>query len=196
MDVAEPSEGQVSVESDSDLMIQVREGRVAALGELFERHHAALYRFCYRMTGNRAVSEDLVQNVFMKMLKHRASFKTDNVFSPWMYRIARNVAVDHLRRASHAPQSDEGLETRPTDAPQSDESLLERERTGLVRRALLELAPDRREVLLLSRYEQMSYEEVAQTLGVTVGTVKTRVHRAIAQLREIYQDLLQKGVKA
>lgn len=183
------------MESDSDLMIQVKEGRVAALGELFERHHAALFRFCLRMTGNRAESEDLVQDVFMRMLKHRDSFKPDAGFPPWMYRIAHNVAVDYLRRSSRAPQPEEELEARPADVQPSDERAVEREQAVLLRRALLELPPDRREVLLLSRYELKNYEEVAEALGVSVGTVKTRVHRAIKQLREVYLGLLQqKGV--
>jgi RNA polymerase sigma-70 factor, ECF subfamily len=182
------------VASDSDLMIQVKDGRVAALGELFERHHPALYRFCLRMTGNRAESEDLVQDVFMRMLKHRESFKPDTGFTPWMFRIARNVAVDSLRRSSRAPQAEPDLDVRPADQPSSDERVVEHEQTVLLRRALLELPPDRREVLLLSRYEMKSYEEVAETLGVSVGTVKTRAHRAIKQLRELYQGLLEKGV--
>ena len=182
------------MESDSDLMIQVKQGRVAALGELFERHHAGLFRFCLRMTGNRAESEDLVQDVFMRMLKHRESFKPDTGFAPWMYRIARNVAVDQLRRSSRAPQADPDLDARPTDLPPNDERVVEREQAGLLRRALLQLPPDRREVLLLSRYELKTYEEVAEALGVSVGTVKTRAHRAIKQLREVYLDLVQKGV--
>jgi RNA polymerase sigma-70 factor (ECF subfamily) len=183
------------VESDSELMIRVRQGRVAALGELFERHHAALYRFCLRMSGNRAESEDLVQDVFMKMLKHRESFKVDAGFLPWMYRIAHNVAVDYLRRSSRMSGTEADLEARPADIQPSDEGVIDREKTGLLRRALLELPPDRREVLLLSRYELKSYEEVATVLGVSVGTVKTRAHRAIKQLREVYLGLLQqKGV--
>jgi RNA polymerase sigma-70 factor (ECF subfamily) len=195
VDNVEPSESQLTVESDSELMIRVRQGRVAALGELFERHHAALYRFCLRMCGNRAESEDLVQDVFMKMLKHRESFKADAGFLPWMYRIAHNVAVDYLRRSSRTSSTEADLETRPADLQPSDEGVIDKERTGLLRRALLELPPDRREVLLLSRYELKSYEEVATALGVSVGTVKTRAHRAIKQLREVYLGLLQqKGV--
>ena len=74
------------------------------LGELFERYHVPLYRFCLRMTGNTAVSEDLVQDIFMRMLKHRMSFKPNTTFTPWMYRIARNACIDHIRRLSKAPE--------------------------------------------------------------------------------------------
>src|SRR5262249_48754963 len=156
--------------------------------------HAALYRFCLRMTGNRAESEDLVQDVFMRMLKHRDSFRPDAGFTPWMYRIAHNVAVDYLRRSVRTSQPEEDFDARPAEQSPGDERAVEREQAGLLRRALLTLPPDRREVLLLSRYEMKSYEEVAQALGVSVGTVKTRIHRAIKQLREVYLGLLQKGV--
>ena len=184
----------MTVASDSDLMIQLRQGRHAALGELFERHHAALYRFCLRMTGNRSESEDLVQDVFMKMLRHKESFNPDAGFSPWMYRIAHNVAVDGLRRSSRAPQAEADLDARPAELPASHERFVEREQTALVRRALLDLPPDRREVLLLSRYELKSYEEIAEVLGISVGAVKTRIHRAVKQLRDAYHALLEPRV--
>jgi len=186
---ADSSERTLVAESDSDLMTQVGEGRVAALGELFERHHAALYRFCLRMTGNRGASEDLVQDVFMRMLKHRASFRPHTGFLPWMFRIARNACVDHLRRSSRAAEAVEDLDARPADETPSDDHVAGRQQAGLIRRALLELPPDRREVLLLSRYELRSYEEIAQALGITVNNVKIRAHRAIKQLREVYRDL-------
>jgi len=186
---ADSSERTLVAESDSDLMTQVGEGRVASLGELFERHHVALYRFCMRMTGNRGVSEDLVQDVFMRMLKHRASFRPHTGFLPWMFRIARNACVDHLRRSSRAPEAVADLDAQPGDTTPSDDRVAERQQAGLIRRALLELPPDRREVLLLSRYELRSYEEIAQTLGITVNNVKIRAHRAIKQLRQVYHDL-------
>ena len=186
---ADSSERTLAADSDSDLMTQVHDGRVAALGELFERHHAALYRFCLRMTGNRGTSEDLVQDVFMRMLKHRDSFRPETGFLPWMYRIARNACVDHLRRSSRAPESAVDLDARPAEAAPGDERLAAHQQTGLIRRALLELPVDRREVLLLSRYELKSYEEIAQALGITVSNVKIRAHRAIKQLREVYRDL-------
>ena len=81
----------MSTATDSELMTEVRAERVGALGTLFERHHGKLYHFCLRMTGNRGVSEDLVQDVFMRMLKHRKSFQPNTAFMPWMYRIARNA---------------------------------------------------------------------------------------------------------
>ena len=171
---------------DSELMRQVRVGRTAALATLFERHHARLYRYCQRMTGNRAAAEDLVQDVFMKMLKYKATFKDDSEFVPWMFGIARNACLGHLRRSAndgipvHSALADAvAVESIADDGP-------DHVQCELVRRALLELPAERREVLVLSRYEFKTYDEIALALDCSVGAVKVRVHRAIKQLREIY----------
>jgi RNA polymerase sigma-70 factor (ECF subfamily) len=169
-------------------MRQVRGGRTAALATLFERHHARLYRYCLRMTGNRAAAEDLVQDVFMKMLKYKATFKDDSEFVPWMFGIGRNACLAHLRRTA-----DDRLAGNDVDsATNADEPAEDRQHDGqdeLVRRALQRLPADRREVLVLSRYEYKSYDEIAKTLECSVGAVKVRVHRAMKQLREIYLDM-------
>ena len=174
--------------SDSDLMRQVRGGRTVALATLFERHHSLLYCYCLRMTGNRAAAEDLVQDVFMKMLKYKATFKDDSELVPWMFGIARNSCLAHLKRraSDHVPATpaveevaDEAVHDEPHDERQSE----------LVRQALLRLPPERREVLVLSRYEYKSYDEIARVLDCSVGAVKVRVHRAMKQLREIYLDM-------
>ena len=180
-------------QSDSDLMTRVREGHEAALGELFERYHVALFRFCLRMTGNRAVSEDLVQDIFMRMLKHRKSFQANTSFTPWMYRIARNACIDHLRRSSKAPEPCEDLDAHLSTDIGPDESVSRQQQAGLIRKALLELPVERREVLLLSRYELKSYDEIARTLDTTVSNVKIRVHRAIKQLRQVYREMAQEA---
>jgi RNA polymerase sigma-70 factor (ECF subfamily) len=173
--------------TDSDLMRQVRGGRTAALATLFERHHARLYRYCLRMTGNRAAAEDLVQDVFMKMLKYKATFKDDSEFVPWMFGIGRNASLAHLRRAVSDKFADADVEAQHACEP-TEESQLDGQ-DELVRRALQALPADRREVLVLSRFEYKSYDEIAKTLECSVGAVKVRAHRALKQLREIYLDM-------
>jgi RNA polymerase sigma-70 factor (family 1) len=169
-------------------MRQVRGGRTAALATLFERHHARLYRYCLRMTGNRAAAEDLVQDVFMKMLKYKASFKDDSELVPWMFGIARNSCLAHLkRRATDQIPSTPAVEEVADDEAQEEPH--DERQTELVRQALLRLPPERREVLVLSRYEYKSYDEIARVLDCSVGAVKVRVHRAMKQLREIYLDM-------
>ena len=174
--------------SDSELMRQVRGGRTAALATLFERHHARLYGYCLRMTGNRSEAEDVVQEVFMKMLKYKTTFKDDSKFVPWMFGIGRNACLAQLRRTA--------LDRAPAGALDDnavpDTALEERSDDGesdLVRRALLRLPEERREVLVLSRYEYKTYDEIAAVLDCSVGAVKVRVHRAMKQLREIYFDM-------
>lgn len=176
--------------TDSELMRQVRGGRTAALATLFERHHARLYRYCLRMTGNRASAEDLVQEIFMKILKYKATFRDDSDFVPWMFGVGRNACLGHLRRAANAHVSEHDLDEIPSkdepfETPDQDQE------GELVRRALLRLPAERREVLVLSRFEFKTYEEIAQALDCTVGAVKVRVHRAMKQLREVYLDMTE-----
>ena len=175
--------------SDSDLMRQVRGGRTVALATLFERHHTRVYGYCLRMTGTRSAAEDLVQDVFMKMLKYKATFKDDSELVPWMFGIARNSCLAHLKRRAH----DHLPATQATEETAADEATLEEphdeRQSELVRQALLRLPAERREVLVLSRFEYKSYDEIAQVLDCSVGAVKVRVHRAMKQLRDIYLDM-------
>jgi RNA polymerase sigma-70 factor (ECF subfamily) len=139
------------------------------------------------MTGNRATAEDLVQDVFMKMLKYKATFKDDSELVPWMFGIARNSCLAHLRRRAfdHVPETaaDEAV------ADEAHEEQPDERQNELVRQALLRLPAERREVLVLSRYEYKSYDEIARVLDCSVGAVKVRAHRAMKQLREIYLDM-------
>jgi RNA polymerase sigma-70 factor (ECF subfamily) len=167
----------------------VRNGRTQALATLFERHHARLYRYCLRMTGLRASAEDLVQDVFMKMLKYKATFRNDSEFLPWMFGIGRNACLAHLRRAAADRVPDRESSALPSSDDQVADDPVGDEQSEIMRRALLELPVERREVLVLSRYEFKTYEEIATTLGCSVGAVKVRVHRAMKQLREIYLNL-------
>ena len=175
--------------SDSDLMRQVRGGRTVALATLFERHHTRVYGYCLRMTGNRSAAEDLVQDVFMKMLKYKATFKDDSELVPWMFGIARNSCLAHLkRRASDHVPTTPAIEDAAAEEATHEEPRDERQ-SELVRQALLRLPAERREVLVLSRFEYKSYDEIARVLDCSVGAVKVRVHRAMKQLRDIYLDM-------
>jgi len=170
-------------------MQAVRDGDVAKLGPLFERYHVPLFDFLSRMTGNRTAAEDLVQDVFVRMLKYRATFRDDGQFETWMFRIARNARADYFRSRSAIDQvSDEGIDA-PADDP-GPARLLEQERDAvLLRRALMMLREDRRELIVLTRYRGLKHAAIAEILGIDVGTVKVRIHRAMKELREIYLGL-------
>jgi len=179
----------VTESDDNDLMTRVRDGDLGAAGELFDRHHAAVYRFCRRMTGSPQAAEDLVQDVFMKILGRGSTFRPHTKFVPWMYSIARNACIDHLRRHAQSRSAPEPPVEPPSDGPGPDRHVEGRESADLLRRALLRLPADRREVLLLSRFELKSYDEIARATDSTVGAVKTRAHRAVRQLRDVFREL-------
>src|SRR5579884_672509 len=177
--------------SDVDLMLQVRRGNLAGLAELFERYHKPLFRYFLHLSGDRDMSEDLAQETFFRVLKHRDTFDPRRPFSPWLYQIARNLHMDQMRKRKFE-SIPEGHD--PVSMQDTDEKLGRQQEISLLRRALDRLPLEKREVLILSRFQDMKYEEIATVLGCEVGTVKTRVFRAMRALSEAYHQLA--GAKA
>jgi RNA polymerase sigma-70 factor, ECF subfamily len=175
----------VDLTADDKLMNAVRGGDERKLGVLFERHYAKLYRYYLRMTGDSQWSEDLVQEVFFRMLKYRETYRQECGFTTWMYSIARNTHIDQMRKSKWEVALEEGWDgpARPAQA------LDEREELEFVRRALLRLPPEKRELLVLSRFQGMKYAQIAELLDCEVGTVKVRVFRALQALREIFFEM-------
>jgi RNA polymerase sigma-70 factor, ECF subfamily len=175
--------------NDEALMRAVRAGDLDKLGSLFDRYHLGLFDFLIRMTGRRDVAEDLVQEVFLRILKYRATYRDDARFETWVFRIARNARADYFtRRDKVEPLSDEALAS-PDDAPGPEAELEQQGETALLRRALMNLREDRRELIVLARYRGMKHEAIAELLGVDTGTVKVRIHRALNELRDIFLQL-------
>jgi RNA polymerase sigma factor (sigma-70 family) len=170
-------------------MLQIRDGDVAKLGILFERHHVKLYNFLVRLTNKRDASEDLVQEVFFRILKYGHSFRGDAPFTVWMYQLARNAAVDNFRKWKNETPLDDSILEAPDHEPSPGESLEQAELSQLLKQALALLSEDKREVLVLSRYQELKYEEIGAILQCPVGTVKARVHRALKDLKREYQKL-------
>ncbi len=185
----------MNLPADHLLMLRVRDGDVNQLGVLFERHNVTLFNFFLRMTGRRQASEDLVQEVFMRMLKYRHTYRDSGSFTTWMYKIARHVRFDDLRRRRPEVALDEDEEGQPPSTfPAPGDQLDADQEVRRLRGALLRIAADKREILILSRFQHMKYEEIAELLGCQVGAVKVRVYRAIQELRETFFDLV--GEKA
>jgi RNA polymerase sigma-70 factor (ECF subfamily) len=172
-----------STRSDEELMLQVREGAGEMLGILFDRYHAKLLNYYVRLTGNRTLSEDLVQDVFYRILRSRRTYRPGSPFKPWMYQVARNARNDFFRRPAEVE-----FEEQMTEPILPNDELSDRQQSQLLRRALLQLSEEKREVLLLSRFHEMKYSEIAELLGCEVGTVKTRVFRALQELRRIITE--------
>jgi RNA polymerase sigma-70 factor (ECF subfamily) len=177
-------------ETDENLMLAVRAGDVSKLGLLFDRHHRALFDFFARMTGSRAIAEDLVQDVFFRILKYRATFRADSRFKAWMFHIARNARVDYYRKQHpEAVLPEDDTAGFPSPGPAPSHRLEQEEQITLLECAMFKLPAEKREVLVLSRYQEMKYEQIAEVMGCEVGTVKVRVHRALNELREIFLKL-------
>lgn len=172
-------------------MAAVSAGEVQKLAVLFERHHRGLFRYFVSMNRNREASEDLVQDVFFRMLRYRASYDARQSFTAWMYQIARNASMDQAQKRRGEVIGIEEFADRRADAgPGPEESAAQTQDLKLLRQALDRLPPDKREILVLSRFQGMKHEELARALDCEVGTVKVRVYRAMRALEQAYSALI------
>jgi RNA polymerase sigma-70 factor (ECF subfamily) len=179
--------------SDEVLMRGVRSGHAALLAELFERHHRHVYGFLYRMTSNRELSEDLVQEVFLRILKYRESYLPQTSFAAWMYGIARHALIDVMRKRKPESSWEEGIPDVPSREPAADERMGARQDVVLLQKALASLPADKREVLVLARYQELRYDEIGRILGCDANAVKQRVFRAVKALGERFNDLSRRA---
>src|SRR5437764_10550634 len=170
---------------DEDLMLQVREGVGDMLAVLFDRYQSPLFNFYCRLTGDRVASEDLVQDVFFRILKYRQSYRPGTPFRAWMYQIARNARQDYHRKHPQALPFEPEMSPAVVDADAAEAE----QQAALLHRALLILPEEKREVLVLSRFQELKYDEIARLLDCEVNTVKVRIHRALRELRGIFEKL-------
>jgi RNA polymerase sigma factor (sigma-70 family) len=170
---------------DEELMFHVRNGTGEMLGVLFSRYQSPLFNFYCKLTGDRSLSEDLVQDVFYRILKYRQTYKPGTSFKTWLYQIARNARLDNYRKQRPSVELEESMApvVVPIDTAQQTQE------TALLHRALMQLPEEKREVLVLSRFQELKYEEIALLLGCQPNAVKVKVFRALKDLREAYQQL-------
>ncbi len=169
-------------------MLKVKAGNLDLMGLLFERYHRPLFGFLYHTTGQVAHSEDLVQTVFYRMLKYRHTFSGDGEFRTWMFHLARNVVNDAFKKnqkTSYQPDMAPLLDNE-AQAPEAEAKMEVEEQNKELHRALQLLSNEHREVLILSRFQELSYIEIAEILKTTEGNIKVKVHRAMKELKEIY----------
>jgi RNA polymerase sigma-70 factor (ECF subfamily) len=188
----------VNTPSDEQLLAEHLQGLPDRFELLVRRHSQELYRFLARFTGNAALAEDIVQEAFLQVHLSAGSFDRSRRFKPWLFTIAANKARDSLRSKARRPEvpldahvgtgDDRGGQTfldlmadTASDPSVGLESGEEREQ---VRSVLAQMPDHLREVLVLSYYHQFPYKEIADILGVPLGTVKSRLHAAVAQVRK------------
>ena len=176
--------------SDNALMLKVKEGDIDRLGLLFERYKRPLYGFFYNMSKDGELAEDLVQNVFVRILKYRYLFRGDGDFKTWMFHIARNVNHDNFRKDKiRHKDSIEDWEDHLRDDNDSVASIQKDEELKLLSMAMDRLPEEKRELLLLSKYQDKKYKEIGEILGCTEGAVKVKVFRALQDLKAVYKQL-------
>jgi len=184
----------VSVD-DRRLIAECLQGRTAAFGELVRRYQDRLFNTVSRLVDNAEDAQDVVQETFINAYQSLARFKGDARFFTWLYRIAFNTAISHRRKQRatlriYAGRNGEvGLE--PLDASefsQPGHSLERAEEEQRIQQALNRLSPDHRAVLILKDMEGQKYEEIAEVLGVPIGTIRSRLHRARLELRELLEQ--------
>ncbi|MBL8984594.1 MAG: sigma-70 family RNA polymerase sigma factor [Gemmatimonadetes bacterium] len=186
---------------DADLVSLAQEGREAAYRELIRRYERPVFSLIYRMVRDRETAEDLAQDSFIKVLNHIDRYRPEFKLSSWLFKIANNVAIDHLRRrqietismdgSPHASTAAEIEATQIEIAAQQETALEEMEAKEIgsaIERAIASLRPEYRSCIMLRHVEGRSYEEIAATLDLPLGTVKTYIHRARHQLREALED--------
>ena len=174
------------LETDEALMLRFRDGDAAAFDALFGRHGAALQRYLWRLLGDRALVEDITQATFLSLVRARARFRPGARFRPWLYAIATNAARDHLRhpREPLTPTGELPAEIAAEQQPQTDAPL-----EAAVQRALTRLPDSWRSVVVMHRFEEMPFAQIAQALGTTEGAVKVRAHRGYERLRQLLGPL-------
>lgn len=190
--------------TDQEVVLEARQGREAAYRELIRRYERPVFSLIYRMVRNRELAEDLAQETFVKVLNAIESYRPEFKFSSWVFKIANNTAIDHLRRreldtlsldgSPHAatPDSVEATALQVGDTAESPlEEVEARELGGAIEEGIRQLRPEYRTCILLRHVEGRSYEEIAEIMNLPLGTVKTYIHRARNELRITLAHLRQ-----
>lgn len=181
---------------DKTLVSMVLKGRSSAFEDLLKKYHDRVYRLAFRLLGNTQDAEDVIQDVFTQVYLSLKSFKGNSSFYTWLFRITYNVSITHRRKRKNviSLQTGQGTDSAPEIALASDGSApdlnLDREENkALVEKALGMLSIEHRACLIFKEVEGLSYEEIADSLAIPVGTVRSRLFRARLELRDILQKL-------
>jgi RNA polymerase sigma-70 factor (ECF subfamily) len=187
---------------DADVVALAQRGREVAYRELLRRYERPVFSLVFRMVRDRTIAEDLAQETFIKVLNHIDRYRPEFKFSSWLFKIANNITIDHLRRRQldtisieGSPDAVTGESMRATavTVKSAGESPLEelesRELGASIEKAIAKLRPEYRACIILRHVEDYSYDEIAEIVKLPLGTVKTYIHRARQELREYLGDL-------
>ena len=180
---------------ETEMISRCQQGDQEALREIFDKYNKKVYRIAYGVVRQREDALDIVQEVFIKLFRSIRNFKGRSKFYTYLYRLALNTAIDHVRKKGRyavssldqegAVQPEEDFEKRP------DRVFLQKELEGRVSLAMEKLPVDQKMALLLREVEGLSYQEMAEAMGSSIGTVMSRLHYGRRKMRELLKDYVK-----
>jgi RNA polymerase sigma-70 factor (ECF subfamily) len=188
--------------TDEAIFDRYRKGETEALRTLIERYQNELIAFLYRLVGDRQAAEDVFQEAWVQVHLSADTFDRDRTFRPWLFTIAANKGRDYLRKKNRRQTVDLSAPVRSDnsgtvtfvdlmeiDIPPPDASMQSKERDEVVQKAIEALSPQLREILLLAYFQRLSYAQIAEDLEIPLGTVKSRLHAAVAAFAQRFKQL-------
>jgi RNA polymerase sigma-70 factor (ECF subfamily) len=180
--------------SDAQIMLRVKGGDDSAFEYLVQKYRRPMLSFMYRMAHNSAVAEDLAQEVFLRVYRSREKYEASAKFTTWLYRIASNLAVNHARDTRHQrpentvsldePDQESGLTMDlPDNSLTAEEEIVRRERLAAIRKRVEELPERQKMALIMHKYQQMDYRQIAEVLKLSESAIKSLLFRAYETLR-------------
>ncbi len=175
--------------TDEELMAEVKNGDLDALSPLFEKYHVKIYNFFLRLTQDRETCRDLTQNVFSRILKYRHTYDEKLNFKTWIYEIARNIHIDHYHQNKYFTNSYDDSQQPGSRDKDALEEMEETEKREMLAEAISQLPPEQKELIELSRFQGLKYEEISEITGSSVPAIKVKIHRAMKRLKDIYFEM-------
>jgi RNA polymerase sigma-70 factor, ECF subfamily len=196
-DAGVPGEGR----SDAEVMLQVKAGDNSAFEYLVQKYRRPMVSFMYRMSHNAAGAEDLAQEVFLRVYRSRENYEASAKFTTWLYRIATNLAVNHARDTRHErPENQVSLDEPdeesgrtldlPDKGPSAEEAIVQRERLAAIRQRVQALPERQRIAVMMHKYQQMDYRQIADVLKLSESATKSLLFRAYETLREQLKEFV------
>lgn len=176
---------------DQNLIARFKEGDTSAFGDIVQKHQDKIFNLCRHMLGNAQDAEDAAQDVFLKAFQALPKFQPDASLYTWLYRIATNTCIDYKRKPiweSLFGSSEEGeklVHDQASDAPSPEKLYQSKQIDYALKESLARLSPKLRAIIILKEIEELSYEEIADYLDISMGTVKSRISRAREELQEL-----------
>ncbi|MGH9553526.1 MAG: RNA polymerase sigma factor [Terriglobales bacterium] len=202
---APPFEGEATASadglSDAEIMLQVKAGDDSAFEYLVQKYRRAMVSFMFRMAHNNAAAEDLAQEVFLRVYRSRENYEASAKFTTWLYRIATNLAVNHARDTRHErPENTVSLDEPdqesghtldlPDRTPSAEEAIVRRERVAAIRQRVQALPERQRIAVVMHKYQQMEYRQIADVLKLSESATKSLLFRAYETLREQLKEFV------